>query len=61
MSILAPGANEDLLCPCRCLQSMSESVFTAVLFHSVHFIQVAEFQISLAADKVFQDTASFKG
>ena len=40
---------------------MSESVFTAVLFRSVHFIQVAEFQISLAADKVFQDTASFKG
>ena len=27
-----------------------ESVFTAVLFRSVHFIQVAEFQISLAAD-----------
>ena len=61
VSITVPGADEDLLRPWGHLQPASESVCTAVLRSSVHFIQVAEFQVSLAADNVFQDTASFKG
>lgn len=61
VSVTVPGADEDLLQPWGHLQSASESGVhsSSAQFCSLH--SVAEFQISLAADKVFQDTASFKG